>query len=414
MGCSIIKVLLYALVTLGSCALGVMVKRATVPHNCHPGYVISSLTYWGQDFSLSSPQLQDINKFFTVLKNGDVVTSADVSKLLGQKIPLIIQSVLGSKSWTDSLHVDVQNGHNVLTFAHHEYEGKVHENQPIGSIVSGLEDVFAEIRNLKRTVSYSMDSAAFELNDIPEKENHVQIVTSESLDREKKEKYLFTLKAWTNKKDDEPAYTKIRVKVVDENDNVPHFQSTEEFVSIKENTAPRDVVFTALADDPDTGKLHYSLDPASDKFMVDSLSGEIMLNAHTTLQPQTYVLNVYAEDDAGQRSEPPCKVSVIVEADETLLRFQPHQNTTLHSRTKREVRPLKEREIPEIYTGNLLTLESSPNDRFAIKEPCPENLEIHPITGTVRVRDRTKLDYEKTKEIDFIVVITKTNDETCK
>ena len=409
------KLVLFLLATLASCSYGLMIKRAIVPHNCQPGYVISSLTFWGQDFSLTSPDRMDIQKFFTILTNGDIITNSDVKHLLGEKIPIVVKSLLGSHSWKDALHLDIQNGDNLLLFSQQLYEGEIMENQPKETTVIGLEDITAQIKNVKMPVHYEIysgDSVPFELK-TPKSNvkglNRVQVITTEPLDREVKEKFLITIKATTDKPEDEPVFAKVRITILDENDNIPSFADSSGHVSIQDTIPALSPVFTVSATDPDKGQIQYYIDPSNELFFIEPTTGRIILNSRVNLNPQIYVLTIYAKDSGDQKSTP---FTLTINVEGT-LKFEPHIEES-HSRKKREVRSLKEVEIPEIYSGNLLTLESAPNDRFAIKEPCPENLEIHPITGTVRVRGDTKLDYEKTKEIDFVVIITRTDDESCE
>jgi len=81
------------------------------------------------------------------------------------------------------------------------------------------------------------------------------------------------------------------------------------------------------------------------------------------------------------------------------------------SRSKRDVRPARLVEIPENMIGDVIDTGSGRrHDFFAFKEPPPRQLEISPLSGTVRVRSGERLDFETEPEIDFVVVITNMDD----
>ena len=84
------------------------------------------------------------------------------------------------------------------------------------------------------------------------------------------------------------------------------------------------------------------------------------------------------------------------------------------TRSRRSVRPLRLREIPETTTDVVAELDNDYAERFAFREPAPAFLEINPVIGTVRLRQGERLDYEKEPELDFTVIVTRVDNPSCE
>lgn len=153
----------------------------------------------------------------------------------------------------------------------------------------------------------------------------------------------------------------------------------------------------------------------TDKFIVNSTTGDIFPNSK--LKPGKYDFVAFAYSNKEKRSVPhPVSVTV----DNTLeLKHRRRRCSSRggfssdyedSKRRKRSVRPLKEVELYESTTGDLIKLEGKPNERFMLKEPCPEMLDIDEITGIIKLKSKMRLDFEKEPELNFVVLISKTDD----
>lgn len=388
-----------------------MIRRVIVPHTAKPGYIVSSLMYWGQHYTVDSGVAGEFSKYFTVLSNGDLVTSVDVSCLIGNKISLVINNDLASESWQESIHIEIQDSHNLLLFPQQIYEGHLLENQSPLSPIPGLEDIYAHIGGAgHKSIQYMMVSGPTDLFTFNKKlvdgQEHLEIVTKDSLDREEKEKYTLMIKAWTECGDDEPAYAKAVVHVLDENDNIPKFEKSLYFTSIRDNTAPLTTILKVKAVDPDDGKIKYVMEPHR-LFEIDPQEGSIVLKSRKDLELQNYKLQVYAEDEGGQKSDP-ATIDIKVNHVNGALRFESSVSHVHHSRYKRDttVHPEKEFEVPESRKGELIRLNAgSVRYRYYFKDPAPEKLDLNSNSGAISLKRGKQLDYELEEEISFVVEI---------
>ncbi len=404
------------------------INRASVPHTAKPGYLVSSLGYWGQTFKVDTSHKGDIARHFSVLTNGDVITNSDITGLLGLKVDLVVTNELATESWTDTVSLEIRDGNTMLLFPHQYYEGHVLENQPPHRRVQGLENLHAKIANdPDRVVHYKLTGENHKIFKLKRKQRngieHLRVVCKESLDREEKHKYVLTIKAFTDSSEDSPAFAQILVHVDDENDNAPQFEKSHYHTTISDQTPTLTTVLKLKATDPDNTALKYVSNSVSSLFTVDGSNGEILLKSRKLLEPQSYELKVYAEDEDGKTSEP-ATVHIEVESKDdedqkNNLVYQPvepfadgmpvfedniHHH---HTRYKRETRSVKEFEVPESMVGELIRLSENMNERFMFKEPAPKNLDINRFTGAVRLRDGHRLNFEDKDEIEFIALVTR-------
>ena len=396
-----------AVVMLSQTAKTLMIKRVLVPHDVNPGHVITSLAYWGQTFRLDSGGSGDYAKYFTVSAHGDVMTSSDVSSLIGEKFSLIVINELASETWHDAIHLEIQDSHHLIVFPKHSYVGHILENQPAGTVVSNLHDIFAKVGKGKRKMYYTISSGPanlFEISGHVDGKNHIQIVTKVPLDREQKRRHVLTLKAVTANDHDAPGFAKIIVFVDDENDNIPKFEKSHYVATLTDSTPPLTTVVRVKAVDPDDGKIKYAMEPHK-YFRIDPDHGHIILKSRHGLRADQYQLKVYAEDSGGQVSD---QVTVDVKVSGT-LRFEPN----VHLRHKRSAHPMKEFEVPESRVGELIRITTGSNEhRFHFADPAPANLDINPRSGAVSLRQGERLDFEKQEDIVFTVVITSNRDSS--
>lgn len=389
------------------------IKLISIPHNAKAGYKIANLVNLGQKFQvLDSRSHQNITKFFSILPDGWIITNSDIHELVGKKIPLVIQNVLGSSSWRDIINIEVHNAHSMFVFTSQFYEGHIHENQPPHTVVEGLQDLLIRAENTAQNhIKYAIvsgDQNVFKL--IVNAGNSVSILSRKELDREEKSVYVLDIEAWLDGSQLESALTEITIFVDDVNDNQPYFEKSDYYTTISDQTPALSTIYFLKASDPDLGEVTYSVEPENSVFSIDPLLGHVMLNSGVKLISPKYELHVYATDPDGHKSK-----EAILHIDvDGVLRFDPETTNARHKRDTQH--PAKEVEIPESYMGprDLLDIVNSPYDRFSLKQPYPEMLDINRISGTVRLKDGYKLDYETQPVVEFIVVVSKTNDQNCK
>lgn len=395
-------------------------RPVVIPHNCKPGYIVTSVSVVGQNFVvdasrsklLTNSKLQqyNISQHFTVLNNGDIIVLSDISCFLSHLLKLVVISQLRLETWVDELVVEVRDGDHLLQFSQQSYEGHILENLPAFSFVRNLDGVRASIvANENAFVWYAIVSGPFDLFEIYQNEHHDLLIrTLASFDFEKESQYLITVMARTGNLTDEPAIAKIWILINNANDNYPVMEtSVYKAKVLRESQAGFELVSVKATDD-DKDKLEYFITD-SEEFGIHASNGSLYLQKPgRELQMLTYDLKVFAKDEGGKESKP-AQVHISVEepvaVDVTLWKVE---------RNKRDLRPVKVVEVPETMVQDLLHLDNNFYEVFAFKEPAPKRFEISHVTGTVRLRAGEKFDFETEREVDFTIQITRVNDPACK
>ncbi|XP_019728646.1 protocadherin gamma-C5-like, partial [Hippocampus comes] len=164
-----------------------------------------------------------------------------------------------------------------------------------------------------------------------------ELVLNKSLDREKKAVHNLILTALDGGNPVKSGTSKIRIKVLDVNDNVPSFEKKLYKISVEENSPNRSFVITTKATDIDDGpnsEIEYSLGihtPPSvlALFHIDPVSGDILLKNNLDREKQaSYRIDISAKDKGFPKMEGHCSVQVDVtdvndNAPEILLTSKP-------------------------------------------------------------------------------------------
>ena len=391
------------------------VKHVVIPHDVRPGYVLASLPFWGQTYSLdtSSSPHNDVSKYFMILSTGDLVTSSSISSLVGKKISLLVHSQFGSDHWQDVVHIEVRHRDKIITFTQQRYEGSVFENMPIGTIVAGLENL-KMIKSGNTPVHYTLVSGALEQFQLvlPTSSEPIHIITKQVLDHEQMKKWHLQIEACADDPTIDPVYAKIRISVLDQNDNAPTFHKDFYHATIKNSLPTDSAILQVIASDPDGGLVRYSMYP-HDVFKIDPFSGDVILRSRSHLLAKTYVIQVFAEDSMGRKSKP---ANIQIDVNDNLY-YESHAGRHHHDRRtrwRRDTLTVKEVEVMESMVGKIVDLPNNVHERFSFKSPAPDMLEIDTITGTIRLKQDKHLDYETQPEIDFSVRITRDDNAACK
>lgn len=374
---------------------GVHTKSLVLPHDTYPGYSIKVIEHQTagnkrseKNSSSSSPEERQhsdrkakdelsfklletgFSKYFTMLSDGFVMTTSDLTPLVNQSVYLKVLEETINSSQIHQLQLFVLDRKEILKFAGISYEtvGEVSENKPIGTRVYGIPQILARPESAAKqpaSITYSIlnNDDSFALQNIETKQisrsitvakddqkTVVNLVTNKPLDREHKSQHQVVLEATAHTRSGQmnKVVTTIMVHVLDENDNRPVFlQKRYDFQMVGERVRdperlrnnkstiiwPRfkriGVVEAVDADDdkiayklltpnnyiiivPQTGELLLVGDPPVHLF--DAIQGEHELNTNSIATSETFKveLEVEAHDVrtpslAGKR---PVKISI--------------------------------------------------------------------------------------------------------
>lgn len=438
------------------------VLSLVLPHDTYPGYSIKKFTanFTSPDSpysSLTSYTSKPINyrlletgfsKYFTVLEDGMVMTTADLSPLVNRPVHLVVLEETPLSTTTHHLQLHVMDRKDMLRFPGSILEavGEVMENQKKGTKVKNVPLLQANSVKPSKDIIYKIvsgnDNRAFALQnsktgEINEeikikdtKSAGVYLVTAKPLDRETRGEYVLVIEG----SDDEhinKVDAKITVNVLDDNDNHPVFlESHYRFVVMGKKSIDADgnatvtyERFTKIgkvqAKDSDGDKVAYKLTAPSNYVIIVPQTGELMLAGDP--DKHELLLEVEAHDlrIPSMTSLHPAKVLIeFAPPDTAAINVQhvagAHEKQHIHHREKRRVtravRPTKRIEFAEsdgdTEGRSVFQLEKeTERETFKIRDENPwVTVETN---GAVRVKK--KWDYEELgpeKTIDFWVIIT--------
>lgn len=408
---------------------------AVIPHDIYPGFSIKKFKTNNEDIITFRLLETEFSRFFTVLDNGVVMTTSNLSPLINHPVNLLVLEESPNKTATHSLHLYVVDRQNMLSFKQKTYEGEIPENSPPGTVVSGLpilEAFGSGVGGLP--VTYSIvsgnDDNAFALKYEPVNDSRfgVKVLSVAPLDHEKEKERLLLIQAADGKGVDK-AVAKVRVKISDENDNSPVFKQQVYRFTINSKTGLVNNTWkrfktagSVAAVDADGDKVAYRLITPSSIAVIVPQTGEILLTGDpsTSANEDTeWELMVEAHDlrTPSRTSEIPARVwlqfTTPILGDEHLQSLEESTNSARHRekrRVTRAVRPTKRIEFTEADGETegraVFQLEKeTERETFKIRD---ENawVTVEP-NGAVRVKK--KWDYEELgpeKTIDFWVTIT--------
>ncbi|KAI8117964.1 Neural-cadherin, partial [Lucilia cuprina] len=450
-----------------------------LPHDTYPGFSIKRFktkpvanlnTSSESGFPLSSSHSMayqqhgsyhmldnEYAKYFTVLEDGVVMTTSDISPLVNRPVNLVVVEETPNSTQTHNIQLYVMHRNDMLRFPGSmlDASGEVKENKPAGTRVRGvpLMQAFSngELTTEPKKVKYSIiggnEDGAFALQSRHAKqaderstsliidgddESGVWLVTNRPLDREQTAHYDLSVQA-SDLEDVDKTVSKIQITVLDENDNRPIFKAHDYKFAIAGQKSPEldtnssttwkrfSIVGKVEATDADGDKIAYRLKQPSNTVIIVPQTGEIMLVGQP---PSTeLLLDVEAHDlrYPSLVSSQPAKVLIEFLAPEPvsfIMQHLEHDAVNAHShhrekrRVTRAVRPTKRIEFTEADGDtegkSVFQLEKETDkETFKIRDENPwVTVETN---GAVRVKK--KWDYEELgpeKTIDFWVIITNT------
>ncbi|CAN8208759.1 unnamed protein product [Coccothraustes coccothraustes] len=303
-----------------------------------------------------------------------------------------------SRSSTAQLYLTVldENDHSPL-FAKTQYQISVTEDLEKGSAILDLS-ASDEDAGLNGEVMYSLIDGtygAFAIDSVTG-----SIVTTKALDRETKSQYTFRAVA-SDCSTHFPRSTTVSVvvHVNDVNDNDPVFLQNPIRVFVPAETAVNETVATVRAEDVDlglNGAVVFNLMMAETVFQVDVKTGDIILQKPLASKDFSTQLLVTASDQGIPPRTATAVVIIFTEEQEEVISFS-------HS--------LYEASVPENSAAgtSLLTVEAYEH-KFAGEDiryniiSDQEIFSIHPVTGTITVKEPKYLDYEDKCKIHLTVV----------
>lgn len=218
-----------------------------LPHDTYPGFNIqrisSLLTHANASgagaLSSSYTLNKKYSKFFTVLDNGMLMTTSDLSPLINQPVNLVVLEETPNSTIKHQLQLFVMNRRDMIHFptATLEVNGEVMENQPAGTQIQGVPLLQANSLVGHKAITYAIvegnENHAFTLQNSHTKEmksiisiKHgekagVWLVTNRPLDREAKNQYSLLIEATDNEGLDK-ALSRVIINVNDLNVSNKH------------------------------------------------------------------------------------------------------------------------------------------------------------------------------------------------
>jgi hypothetical protein len=449
--------LVVAMITLlssgGVSAGGLAIRRsiAVIPHDIYPGYSIKKFE-GGQQLMNYRLLETGFSQFFTVLEDGLVMTTSDLTPLVNRPVNLVVLEETPNSTATHTLQLYVLDRRDMLRFQKELYEGgEVLENSAAGTRVEGippLETTGGGVGGLpvRYEIVAGNEDGAFALQESVDGDNEtlgvtakmglngVRLVTARPLDRETTPSYTLTVQAADGRGIDK-AFTKVKVTVLDENDNSPVFSKRvyrftlgDAKKSVEQNGTVTNVwkrfssVGTVSATDADGDRVAYRLAVPSNLVVIVPQTGDLLLAGeppNALGEDVEYEITVEAHDlrTPSRSSEVPAQVwlqfNSLVEQDEHLQCLEkdpPQAHRISKRRVTRAVRPTKKIEFTEAdgeTEGRVVFQLEKETERetFKIRDENPW-VTVEP-NGAVRVKK--KWDYEELgpeKTIDFWVSIT--------
>ncbi|XP_023032144.1 neural-cadherin isoform X5 [Drosophila willistoni] len=441
-----------------------------LPHDTYPGFSIKKFKTHPVKMNASSSAAyhmldSDYSKYFTVLEDGVVMTTSDISPLVNRPVQLVVVEETPNATNTHNLQLFVMHRNDMLRFSGSllDASGEVRENQPSGTRVRGVplmqafsgsvsEEESAKPKKIKYTIIDGNVNEAFALQERNsnqqdaktlvidgnsnspdnEEESGVWLVTNRPLDREERSHYDLSVEA-SDLDGLDKTVSKIAITILDENDNRPIFKSLDykfalagqKATNIDSNTSNAvtyqrfAIMGRVEATDLDGDKIAYRLKTPNNVVIMVPQTGEIMLAGEPTSNEM--LLEVLAHDlrYPSLLSAQPAKVLLEFLAPEPvsfIMQHLEHDEVNEHShhrekrRVTRAVRPTKRIEFTEADGDtegkSVFQLEKETDkETFKIRDDNPwVTVETN---GAVRVKK--KWDYEELgpeKTIDFWVIIT--------
>ncbi|XP_049610016.2 protocadherin gamma-C5 isoform X8 [Syngnathus scovelli] len=325
--------------------------RYSVPEELKQGSVVGNLA---KDLSLGLSEIIERKmrvaaeagkQYFSVdAGKGELLVSDRIDReaLCGQSASCVLplQVVVENPLQLHRIEVEIKDvNDNAPSFLKSEHVIEIAESTVVGVNfpLQNAEDPDVGSNTVK-TYTLSKDECfTLKVRDIDNGRKMPEIALNKSLDREKKAVHNLILTALDGGNPVKSGTSKIRIKVLDVNDNVPLFDHKSYKISVQENSPNGSFVITTQAtdiDDGPNGEVEYSLGihtPPSvlALFHIDPISGDILIKNNLDHEQQSsYRIEITAKDKGFPTMEGRCSVLVDVldvndNAPEILLTSEP-------------------------------------------------------------------------------------------
>ncbi|CAK1549947.1 unnamed protein product [Leptosia nina] len=398
-----------------------------LPHDVRPGHAVRHFAGNHSRYTLVDPEF---TSYFTLLDDGLLMTTADLTPLMNQPLYLAILERTPYSSSAHSIHLLVMDRRKMLNFMSiNGMHGEISENAPEGTVVDlppiratalvnigpiaykiikGNEDSIFALREKGKDFNYDLKSVVTD--------GEVEIVALKPTDAEIKNVYNFIIQA-TDLQGASKASLPLTIRVLNENDHEPVFEQDMYYFTVN-GTVDKDVnngtahwqrfsnIGVVHASDADGDRVYYSIKTPTNLAVIVPQTGELILAG----EPDGYnaELLVLAHD-----SGTPLKKSKPAQVFLEFVIRERNDLPTLHRekrRVTRAVRPTKRIEFTEadgeVEGRAVFTLEKETDrETFKIRDENPW-VTVEP-SGVVKVKK--KWDFEELgpeKTIDFWVTIT--------
>ncbi|CAH0700581.1 unnamed protein product [Spodoptera exigua] len=412
------------------CALSVVLQTRALtllPHDVRPGHAVRHFVGNHSRYTLLDPEYAP---YFTLLDDGLLMTTADLTPLLNQPVNLAILEQTPYSSAAHAIHLLVMDRRQMLQFTSGLLIGGIPENAPPGTTVD-LPPIRAtalvDVGPLAYKIIKGNENSVFSLRQKGKTDTNtevksvvtdgdVEIVANKPLDTETKSWYELVIQA-TDLHGVNKASLPVRVDVANENDHEPRFEQDVYYFIVNGTTDENGPNGTAhwprfsnigqvQATDADNDRVYYSLQTPSNLVVIVPQTGELILAGEPDTREAE--LSVIAHDTGiPQLKSRPAKVFLgFIVRDQRDLPVLHREKR----RVTRAVRPTKRIEFTEadgeVEGRAVFTLEKETDrETFKIRDENPW-VTVEP-SGVVKVKK--KWDYEELgpeKTIDFWVTIT--------
>ena len=214
---------------------------------------------------------------------------------------MVIARDCGESPKEDTVVVDIHitdTNDNPPLFTRHVYEASVSESAEINTeilVVLATDEDSGRNSDVSYFLQGGDDGENFAVDRYTGK-----VTVVEGLDRETTPSYTLLIVAVDGGETPRSSTARIKIAVLDDNDNAPQFVQSQRVFDINEDEHVEYLVVQVLATDIDTGNngtIVYSIGNTGSLFRIDSDSGKLFLSGRLDYeQQQQYTLNVTATD----------------------------------------------------------------------------------------------------------------------
>ncbi|GLH14886.1 Fat-like cadherin-related tumor suppressor homolog [Gryllus bimaculatus] len=258
-------------------------------------------------YSIYETQTSGVKELFTINNHSGVITlNRSAVPWENQVFQFFVRAQdRGSPSLYSNVPVDiyVMSSQDVAPmFERRDDKFFISENDPPGTLITKLKMV-TNVSVHYRIISGNEDAPLFAVD------SQGQLSLARTLDREAKDTHLIAVLAETDSSPPLTALAEVTLKVLDENDNMPEFESSPYRLTLAENVGEGTSILKVIAHDRDlgsNGEVRYSfgsdIGDLANVFAVDAYTGWITTLVQLDKEEQSeFVFQVVATDNGNPK-----------------------------------------------------------------------------------------------------------------